>query len=256
MGHAYSFSCLVLVFPLLAIATCEPAAATDTESGSASESPAIVIGFVGGYVSHDNAVHAEVRLAARLSGEYPAGSVHVEAFENHRGEQAHKKILRLLDADRDGSLSASEKQRARIILYGHSWGGSQSIYLARQLEKDGIPVLLTVQVDSVAKKGRDDSVIPANVIQAANFYQPHGWIRGESRIRAADPSRTRVLGNFRFDYQGHPVSCSSYPWWDRFLVKSHTEIECDPKVWDQVESLIRSNLAAIAPNSPAENRAK
>jgi hypothetical protein len=40
------------------------------------------------------------------------------------------------------------------------------------------------------------------------------------------------------------VDCyEKYPWWDRHLSKPHTEMECDPQVWNQVESLIRSNLS-------------
>ena len=35
--------------------------------------PAIVIGFVGGFISHDNLVHAEVQLAARLRRLIPRG---------------------------------------------------------------------------------------------------------------------------------------------------------------------------------------
>ncbi len=43
------------------------------------------------------------------------------------------------------------------------------------------------------------------------------------------------------------MSCDSqYPWWDRFIAKAHTEIECDPSVWNQVEDLIRSNLPSVA----------
>lgn len=228
-----------------------PALAQADASPAAPEiSPAIVIGFVGGYVHHDNLVHAEVQLAAHLGGEYPSG-VHVEAFENHKGEQARQRISQLLDTDHDGSLSAAEKQQARIILYGHSWGGSESIHLARELGEDGIPVLLTIQIDSVAKRGENDSVIPANVVQAANFYQPHGWIHGRKLIRAADPARTRILGNFRFDYKAHPIACPKYPWWDRYLARSHTEIECDPVVWNQVETLIRANLPVTSESSVA-----
>lgn len=250
MRHTPSLPRLVVLFFLLAVAKCGEASLA--EPRSSSDSPAIVIGFVGGYVSHDNAIHAEVALARRLSREYTRDAVHVEAFENHRGKQARDKILELLDADHDGSLSAAEKQGARIILYGHSWGASEAVYLARRLAEDGIPVLLTIQVDSVAKSYRNDSVIPANVAQAANFYQPHGLIRGEPQIRAADPSRTRVLGNFRFDYRTHPIRCLSYPWWDRLFVKAHTEIECDANVWKQVESLIRANL----PSAPAAFRSE
>jgi hypothetical protein len=242
-----------LGFGLVLVATFAPAQAVTAElaankalpitaTASTVRAPAIVLGFVGGYVKHDNLVHAEVQLAARLRKEYPSG-LHAEAFENHRGRQAYQQVLRLLDTDHDGTLSAEEKQDARIILYGHSWGASEAINLARTLERDGIPVLLTVQVDSVSKQGEDDSSIPANVIQAANFYQPKGLVHGRSKIRAADAVRTQIIGNFRFDYQSAPIQCERYPWWDRFLVKGHTEIECDPKVWNQIEALIRANLS-------------
>jgi len=61
---------------------------------------------------------------------------------------------------------------------------------------------------------------------------------------AVDPERTRVLRNFRFDYMHHPVNCSSYPWWDRYVMRSHTKINCDANMWNQVEALIRSKLPA------------
>ncbi len=233
------------------IASKGSAITADAASTALLPAPAIVLGFVGGYVKHNNLVHNEVQLAARLRKEYPSG-LHVEAFENHRGREAYQQVLRLLDTDHDGTLSVEEKRDARVILYGHSWGASEAVNIARILEKDGIPVLLTVQVDSVTKRGEDDSLIPGNVVHAVNFYQPKGLIHGRSKIRAADPARTQIIGNFRFDYQAAPVQCERYPWWDRFVVKAHTEIECDPKVWNQVESLIRTNLlplsqTAIAP---------
>jgi len=209
--------------------------------------PAIVIGFLGGFIAHDNPVHSEVQLAARLRKEYPTG-VHVQTFESYRGGKAEKEILRILDANRDGILSREEKQSARIIIYGHSWGASQTIALARALQKNGIPVLLTIQVDSVSKHGSNDMMIPANVAQAVNFYQPHGIIHGSHDIHAADSTSTRIIGNLRFDYQKSPLNCSEYPWYDRIFVKPHTQIECDPKIWAQVESLIRANLPQIAPS--------
>jgi hypothetical protein len=210
-------------------------------AGPLAMSPVIVIGFVGGFVKHDNNVHSEVQLAARLRREYPL-DVQVQVFENHRREKAHEQILRLLDTDKDGTLSTEEKQQARVIIYGHSWGGSETVTLARELEKDGIPVLLTIQVDSISKANQNDMVIPTNVAQAANFYQVNGILRGRPKIRAADAARTQIIGNFRFDYKVLPVSCPLYPWFDRLFMKSHVEIECDPRVWNQVESLIRSKL--------------
>ena len=194
-------------------------------------------------VAHDNAVHSEVQLATRLRNDYPSG-VQVRLFENRRSGQANREILRLLDVDHDGTLSAAEKLDARIAIYGHSWGASETVTLARALEKEGIPVLLTVQVDSIAKPGQNDESIPANVAQAVNFYQRRGILRGRRLIRATDVSRTEILGNFQFDYKTNPVSCAGYPWYARAFMKPHIEIESDPSVWLQVESLIRSRLHA------------
>jgi hypothetical protein len=203
--------------------------------------PVIVMGFVGGFVRHDDIVHSEVQLAARLRKAYPLG-VDVETFESYRGDSAGMRIHTLLDTNHDGTLTPAEKQNARIILYGHSWGASEAITVARELEKDGIPVLLTVQVDSISKMRQNDEVIPANVAQAVNFYQPDGFVHGQSAIRAADPTRTKIIGNFRFDYKTSPYTCNEYPWYDWVFVKAHTQIECDPNVWKQAEDLIRADL--------------
>lgn len=203
--------------------------------------PAIVIGFVGGFVSHENLAHSEVQLAASLRAAYPVG-VDVETFESYHGKSARKKVLALLDTDHDGTLTSGERQKARIIIYGHSWGGSEAINLARKLGKDGIPVLLTIQVDSISKIHQNDAVIPANVAEAANFYQSHGLLHGRAEIRAADPARTRIVGNFRFDYNETHYKCEKYPWYDRLFAKAHTQIECDPSVWKQAEALIAASL--------------
>lgn len=208
--------------------------------------PVIVIGFVGGYVRRDDSVHSAVQVGERLRKDYPGG-VHIEVIENHHREQANREIGRLLDVNHDGKLSSDEKNNARIILYGHSWGASEAVTLARELEKEGIPVLLTVQVDSIAKRGENDRLIPANVAEAANFFQAEGFLHGETHIRAADPLRTHIIGNFRFSYKANPLDCKEYPWYDRLFVKAHTEIECDPRVWSQVEALIRSHIPVLLP---------
>ena len=132
-------------------------------------------------------MHSEVQLAARLRKAYPLG-VDVETFESYHGEKAREKVLSFLNTNHDQTLTLEEKSKARIIIYGHSWGGSEAITLARKLEKDGIPVLLTVQVDSVSKIHENDAIIPANVVQAANFYQTNGRLHGQTGIRAADPT--------------------------------------------------------------------
>lgn len=208
--------------------------------------PIIVFGFVGGWVRHDDIVHSEVQLGASLQKAY-GSSVDVEVFENSNGRKALKKILTLLDTNHDTTLTPAEKQNARIILYGHSWGGSEAITVARELGKEGIPVLLTIQVDSVTKRRENDTVIPANVAQAANFYQPNGFVHGLNQIRAADPARTKIIGNFKFNYRTSRYNCTEYPWYDHLFAKTHTQIECDPNVWKQVESLIREYLPQTPP---------
>jgi hypothetical protein len=218
-------------------------------AGNAAKSPVIVVGFVGGFVRHDDMVHSVVQVAARIRGAYPSG-VLVKVFENRRREQVHQEILKILDAEH-GAPSGEEKHNARIIIYGMSWGGSETVELARELERDNIPVLLTIQVDSIAKMGQNNEIIPANVREAANFYQQEGFLHGRPEIRAADSSRTRILGNFRFEYKSKPIECQKYPWYDRVFMKPHTEIECDPAVWNQVELLIRSKLPQVREGSAA-----
>jgi len=241
----------VFCFAAMAPAGQDPAADTSRAIQASTKSPAIVFGFLGGFVAHDNPVHSEVQLAARLRQQYPAG-VHVETFASYRAKRARRKILKLLDTDEDGALTPEEKQSAQIILYGHSWGGAEAINVARALQKDGIPVLLTLQVDSISRPGKNDTTIPANVAQAVNFYQPHGLLRGHHDIRAADSARTQILGNYRFDYESSALKCAEYPWYDRLFVKAHTQIECDPIVWDQMESLIRANLPPVTTEESEE----
>jgi hypothetical protein len=204
-------------------------------------SPTIVIGFLGGHVNKNNAVHTEVQEAMHLRQAHPVG-VHAEVFANTQGPTALREILQLLDANHDGVLSPAEKRSAKIILYGHSWGASETVTLAHQLQTDGIPVLLTVLVDRVSKVAEGDERIPANVAQAVNFYQLDGLLHGWRTIRAADPASTQILGNYQFDYKDHPVSCDQFPWYARLFMGPHIEIENDPRVWNQIESLISSKL--------------
>jgi hypothetical protein len=213
-------------------------------SAEPAKAPTIVVGFVGGFVRRDNVIHSPVQIAARLRGAYLSG-VHVEVFENRHRQDAYRKILQLLDIAHTGKLSAAEKRDARIIIYGMSWGGSETLALARELEAQEIPVLLTIQVDSIAKPRENDELIPANVVEAANFYQANGLLHGRPQIRAEDQERTRILGNFRYDYDANSLRCEGYPWYDRVFTKYHTEIECDPAVWNRVEGLIRAKLPPV-----------
>jgi len=201
----------------------------------------IVIGFMGGRVRGSNLVHREALLAKDLQDLYPL-AVHAAVFANHDGSAALKTVLQLLDKNRDDCLSAKEKTDARIVIFGHSWGASETVALARHLNELSIPVLLTVQVDSVQKPNENDGRIPPNVREAINFYQSEGLLHGRSSIEAADPKQTTILGNFESTYRKNPVSCAGYPWYARAFMKSHIEIENDPSVWNKIEALIRTRV--------------
>jgi hypothetical protein len=91
-------------------------------------------------------------------------------------------------------------------------------------------VLLTIQVDIIAKPGQKHATIPSNVANAINFYQPKGLLHGRSEILAADPARTKIIGNVRMTYTDYPINCNNYPWFARTFSKPHHEIENDPRM--------------------------
>ena len=220
----------------------------------------IVIGFVGGFVSHDNPHHGPVQFAQRIRQTVPQGT-YVRVFENRRRKQAYAALFGLLDANRDGVLSAEEKARARIVLFGHSWGASAAVLLARELRREGMPVLLTVQVDSVAKLWQNDSVIPDNVAEAVNFYQTARHRPRPSPDHRRRSRRTEILGNYRIDYKKIPVECPGASWWDRIFTPGHMQSECDPYLWSKIETMVTDRFSpqetsvAVAPaNPPQSNR--
>ena len=241
---------LVCVLLLFAAATPALLAAERAIVSNTPPPPYILVGFVGGFVRHDDAHHSPVKVSRRLQQDSPKDT-YIEVFENRHRKTALKTILHLLDANHDGVLSEDEKAAAHIMLFGHSWGASAVVLLARELNRIGVPVMLTVQVDSVAKPWQNDAVIPENVAAAVNFYQPHGIIHGRSQIKAADDFKTRILGNYLFDYKEGPVRCEGYSWFDRTITRDHMQSECDPRIWSQVENLVRERMTPERPNLAA-----
>jgi hypothetical protein len=249
-SHVGIIGCLLALLCTCVLALPDHAASGRSRASSASsaaspssqtEPPVIVIGFLGGFVRHDEPHHPEVQLIQDLRYEYPK-EVYFDLFENRKVGVAYNTILKLLDAKEGDALSDEQKGRARIVLFGHSWGASAVVSLSRKLERAGIPVMLTIQIDSVAKPFHNDWLIPANVLEAVNFYQTHGLIHGRRKIAAADPAHTTILGNFRWEYKGEPAECHGFSWRGRLLSKGHTQIECDHKIWLQVKALMARHL--------------
>jgi hypothetical protein len=206
----------------------------------------LVLGIVGGWESWANDSHVVRGVVMRIRNRKLPG-VWAETVENHSLDLGRVLIRKALDRNGDGVLQPDETADARLIIYGQSLGASATLRLARDLESWGVPVLLTIQIDSV---GRDDTVVPANVRAAANLYQRDWVLRGEEKIRAADPSKTRIIGNFRYKYRGKDGRRVPYPKEETTLRKiflnRHLEMQYDPAVWDHVERLI---LEAIGPVS-------
>ncbi len=184
----------------------------------------LVIGFLGGF-DRWNDEHRSVRqLVLKLRGR---PGVYAESISNHHRKLALQLIRRT--------------HATRIILFGQSWGGAAVVDTARDLNKLGIPVLLTAQIDSV---GRHDSTIPANVHAAVNFYQHDLFtIQGRSEIHAADPKRTQILGNFRRTYPFPMEENPNASWARRTMGGSHAKMELDPTVWSEVERYIDAAVA-------------
>ncbi len=55
------------------------------------------------------------------------------------------------------------------------------------------------------------------------------------------------MGNFQMDYRSRRINCDNYPWLARHFNKPHHEIENDPKVWNQIASVIDLELLKRTP---------
>ena len=202
----------------------------------------LILGFMGGREPWDNNQRSVRQLALRLrSMNIP--DIQVETVENKKRSLAIELIRNAFDSNRDGRLDERERASIRLILYGQSFGGAAVVKLARQLQRMGVPVFLTVQVDSV---GRNDGTIPSNVVCAANLFQSNGWfIRGEPEIRAEDPTKTTIIGNFKFDYTHKKIDISRVSWAKKAFRVAHTRMEYDPDVWKKVEELIMDGIRKL-----------
>ena len=197
----------------------------------------LILGFMGGREPWNNHKRGCRKLALKLRSMDLPG-VQVETIENKKRDLAIELILNAFDRNQDGDLDKTERSTARLILYGQSFGGAAVVKLARQLQELDIPVLLTVQINSV---GIGDGIIPSNVSLAANLFQRNGWIiRGEPSIRAEDPRKTQVIANFEFDYSEKAIDLSEVSWFKRLFRTAHTKMDFDPDVWSEVEKMILS----------------
>ncbi len=195
----------------------------------------LILGFTGAFDHWDDPERGVRRMALEIR-RMKLPNVHVETLAHYRHREAKRLVVRALDANKNQKIDPEERERVKIVLYGQSMGGGEVVRLARELRKMGVPVDLTVQVDSVSMR---DGWIPPNVKRAANFYQREILtIRGQDYIQAIDSRQTKILGNFRFRY---PVWVP-YPLPELSMRTifggGHARMEADPLLWAAIKGLI------------------
>ncbi len=150
----------------------------------------LILGFIGGREDWNNEREGVRRLALKLES-LNLPHCYVETVENKRRSLALHLIQEAFDRNGNKVLDSGETQSVRLIVYGQSFGGAAVVKFARELQKWNVPLLLTVQIDSV---GRNDAAIPSNVKYAANLFQRNGtFIQGEPKIYAEDRSAELVV---------------------------------------------------------------
>lgn len=152
----------------------------------------VYAGFVGAMETSNHKHSGVVQIRDMLRG--PGYSdVCAESFIPISWESGRDWILTHF-VSHPGMLTDNEiRQSPRVILVGHSTGGWAMLSVARDLRDKGIPVELTVQVDSV---GFTDYTVPRNVKTCAIF---HAWdllmILTTKSIRMQDPAHTKLIAN-------------------------------------------------------------
>jgi hypothetical protein len=201
----------------------------------------LILGFLGGFERWDDEARGVRKLAIKIEA-MKLPNVHIETLENRKRELAIRFIQKTFDRDQDGFLSDWERDSVRLILYGHSLGGAAVVEISQELKKMDIPILLTIQIDSVGLV-YDDHIIPSNVKHAGNLFQNDGWIlQGEDEIEPENPDKTKIIANIRFDYRDKKVDMSSLSWERRIFSIPHVKMDADPEVWATVEQMILSEI--------------
>ena len=127
-----------------------------------AEGDTLVIGSLGGWEKWNEPKRGVRKFALRLREKNLPG-VHVDTVENRRRGIALELVKKAFDRDGDSQLSAEEAGSARLILFGQSFGGAAVNKLSKELKPLGVPVLLSVQIDSVGVKDAEVLTGPAVV---------------------------------------------------------------------------------------------
>jgi hypothetical protein len=217
---ALAFLVFVFAAPIRALPFSSSRSSTETPVTGGHSCRILYAGFVGAMESSNRKGSGVVQIRDVLRGAaYP--DVCSESFIPLAWESCRNWILSQFPAHSGPFTQAEIDEAPRIILLGHSTGGWAMLTVARDLRDKGIPVELTVQLDSV---GITDYTVPSNVKMSAIFHaRDFLMFLTTKNIRMEDPQRTKLVANV--------------------LVKnaSHLSITCDPRV----KNLVLNTVAGI-----------
>jgi hypothetical protein len=175
--------------------------ATSTDrAGQPADCKIVFAGFVGAMETSNHKHSGVVQIRDILRG--PGyGDVCAASFVPISWTSGRDWILTHF-ASHPGPLTESEILHSpRVILVGHSTGGWATLSVARDLRDKGIPVELTVQVDSV---GVTDYTVPRNVRTCAIFHaRDILMFMTTKKVRMEDPFHTKLLANIVVENASH-----------------------------------------------------
>lgn len=222
------FLCFFALAALVPAGHCAPR--FDKSNVKASESreehcKIVYLGVVGALETANNGSSGLVQIRETLS--QPAyQDVCAKTFSPYVWRSGLQYVLKHFPSH-VGVLTEEELERSpKVILVGHSMGGWAIISVARQLKSKGIPVELSIQVDSV---GITDQTVPKNVKAAAIFHaRDILMFMTTKKIKAEEPSQTKLVGNVLVHGAGHE------------------SVTRDPRIRDMVMNMIETLRAAGA----------
>jgi hypothetical protein len=160
----------------------------------------LYVGIVGGLTTPNNRRSGVVQIRdALLSPTYT--DVCARTFSPYHWMAGRNWILDFFPRH-PGAMTEVELEKApKVVLVGHSLGGWAVLSVARGLDEKGIPVELTIQVDSV---GITDHTVPKNVKEAAIFHaRDILMFLTTKKISAQDASQTKLVADLRVKGAGH-----------------------------------------------------
>jgi hypothetical protein len=182
----------------------------------------IILGFVGGFVSQDDAKHPAVQFATYLRDRYQL--IEAVVFRNHYGKKALHEVVRMLDSDGDGVLTPDGKRESTIICLRAQLGCCGDSYFRPRTRANGDSRRAPNPNRYDCKPSSRGVIIPVNVAGAINFYQTRCPLHGLSESVAADPKQTKILGDILMAYEWRPIDCANYSWCARVFNRPHHEI--------------------------------